>query len=151
MTYTKTVWVNGSAPAINATNLNKIEDGIFDNNAEITIVSGTVSTLVSSLATVSSSVSTLTSDFDEHLESVMPHEKFAFKEEITYTSEKITQVDTLIADVLRKREIITYDLEVIDRINIELYDVDGVTLLEEFEDTVSYDDGKIDEIVRVVV
>jgi len=27
-TYTKTTWVNGSAPAVNATNLNKIETGI---------------------------------------------------------------------------------------------------------------------------
>lgn len=27
--YSKTSWVNGSSPAINATNLNKIEDGIF--------------------------------------------------------------------------------------------------------------------------
>ena len=30
MAYTKTVFVNGSTPAINATNLNKIEQGIFD-------------------------------------------------------------------------------------------------------------------------
>jgi hypothetical protein len=30
MAYTKTTWVNGSAPAINATNLNKIEQGIAD-------------------------------------------------------------------------------------------------------------------------
>jgi hypothetical protein len=45
MAYTKTVWVNSSAPAINATNLNKIEDGIFNNDAAITTASGTVSTL----------------------------------------------------------------------------------------------------------
>ena len=30
MAYTKTNWVNGSAPAINAANLNKIEQGIAD-------------------------------------------------------------------------------------------------------------------------
>ena len=30
MTYTKTTWVNNSTPAINATNLNKIEQGIYD-------------------------------------------------------------------------------------------------------------------------
>ena len=28
MAYTKTVWVNNQAPAINADNLNKIENGI---------------------------------------------------------------------------------------------------------------------------
>lgn len=32
MAYTKTAWVNGSAPAISAANLNKIEDGVFDAN-----------------------------------------------------------------------------------------------------------------------
>lgn len=31
MSYTKTNWVNDSAPAINATNLNKIEQGIKDS------------------------------------------------------------------------------------------------------------------------
>ena len=31
MAYTKTVWVNNQAPAINAENLNKIEDGIYDS------------------------------------------------------------------------------------------------------------------------
>lgn len=31
MAYTKTTWVNGTAPAINDTNLNKIEQGIFDS------------------------------------------------------------------------------------------------------------------------
>ena len=31
MAYTKTTWVNNSAPAISAENLNKIEQGIYDN------------------------------------------------------------------------------------------------------------------------
>ena len=30
MAYSKTTWTNGTAPAINATNLNKIEQGIYD-------------------------------------------------------------------------------------------------------------------------
>lgn len=42
MAYTKTTWVNNSAPALNATNLNKIETGISD--AHNTIGSGTLST-----------------------------------------------------------------------------------------------------------
>lgn len=33
MNYTKTVWKNGEAPAINADNLNKIEQGIYDAHA----------------------------------------------------------------------------------------------------------------------
>ena len=31
MAYTKTTWVNNQAPAINADNLNKIEDGIYNS------------------------------------------------------------------------------------------------------------------------
>lgn len=38
MAYTKTTWVNDQAPAINATNLNKIEGGIYNNDALITKV-----------------------------------------------------------------------------------------------------------------
>lgn len=40
--YNKTVWVNGTAPAINSDNLNKIEQGIFDNDEAIdNLISGT--------------------------------------------------------------------------------------------------------------
>jgi len=35
MAYTKTDWVDGQAPAINATNLNKIEQGIYDLSVSI--------------------------------------------------------------------------------------------------------------------
>lgn len=42
MTYTKTTWQNDQAPAINANNLNKIEDGIFNNDAKITEVLETI-------------------------------------------------------------------------------------------------------------
>jgi hypothetical protein len=36
LAYTVTTWVNGTAPAVNATNLNKIETGISDNDTAIT-------------------------------------------------------------------------------------------------------------------
>lgn len=35
MAYTKTNWINDSIPAINAGNLNKIEQGIYDNSVAI--------------------------------------------------------------------------------------------------------------------
>ena len=35
MAYTKTTWVNDSKPAINAANLNKIEQGIADAHAVV--------------------------------------------------------------------------------------------------------------------
>jgi len=35
MAYTKTTWVNGGPPAISADNLNKIENGIYNNSVKI--------------------------------------------------------------------------------------------------------------------
>ena len=45
MAYTKTTWVNGTSPAINATNLNNIESGIENaTNGNILFPDGTVGT-----------------------------------------------------------------------------------------------------------
>ena len=38
MAYSKTSWVNGSAPPLSAENLNKIEQGIYNNDANITVL-----------------------------------------------------------------------------------------------------------------
>ena len=45
MAYEKTVWVNGQAPYINANNMNKIEQGIYDNSVAI----GDISTALDSI------------------------------------------------------------------------------------------------------
>lgn len=42
MSYIKTNWQNDQAPAINATNLNKIENGIFNNDAMIASIMTTL-------------------------------------------------------------------------------------------------------------
>ena len=42
MSYVKTNWVNDQAPAINATNLNKIEQGIYDNDVNISGINETL-------------------------------------------------------------------------------------------------------------
>lgn len=42
MSYTKTQWNNDQAPAINATNLNKIEQGIFNNDALLSSIMNTL-------------------------------------------------------------------------------------------------------------
>lgn len=39
MAYTKTHWINGQAPALSAENLNKIEEGIYNADADITALS----------------------------------------------------------------------------------------------------------------
>lgn len=38
MAYTKTTWVNGGPPAIDADNLNNIEMGVFNNDANCTLL-----------------------------------------------------------------------------------------------------------------
>ena len=45
MAYTKTVWVNGGVPAINATNLNHLEQGIFDTDAGLTTTNANLAAL----------------------------------------------------------------------------------------------------------
>ena len=45
MAYTKTTWVNDTAPAINATNLNKMEQGIYDAHDTADAATSAISTL----------------------------------------------------------------------------------------------------------
>jgi hypothetical protein len=62
MTYTKTVWVNHSEPAIDETNLNKIETGIYDANlfSVVTLVTGTYQALASDGLIVCNKISAFT-------------------------------------------------------------------------------------------
>jgi microcystin-dependent protein len=48
MSYTKTLWINDQAPAIDATNLNHIEDGIYNNYIAITDIMSGISTVANS-------------------------------------------------------------------------------------------------------
>ena len=63
MSYTKTQWTNDTAPAINETNLNKIEQGIYDNDSHIgdlTSLTTTANTdLVSAVNEVDGDIGTL--------------------------------------------------------------------------------------------
>lgn len=59
MAYTKTVWVNNEKPAINADNLNKIEQGIEDVQTEMT---STVKTVTLAVASWTSGSYTITDD-----------------------------------------------------------------------------------------
>lgn len=56
MAYTKTTWVNNQEPAINADNLNKIEQGIFDNDAGITAANGRIDTTNSNVTALTTEV-----------------------------------------------------------------------------------------------
>ena len=59
--YTKTTWVDGTAPAINDTNLNKIETGIYD----VTEVAKTNESTLSTLPTTYQPLDTATAKYDE--------------------------------------------------------------------------------------
>ena len=56
MAYTKTVWVNNQAPAINADNLNKIEQGIFDTDAGVAAANGRIDATNSNVAALTTEV-----------------------------------------------------------------------------------------------
>ena len=56
MSYSKTNWANNSAPAINADNLNKIEPGIYDNDAAIASANTNIGTLTNLTTTEKSNL-----------------------------------------------------------------------------------------------
>lgn len=45
MSYTKTTWTDGAPPAISATNLNKIENGIYENSVDMALANSNIYTL----------------------------------------------------------------------------------------------------------
>lgn len=61
VSYTKTVWVNDSAPARDATNLNNQETGIYD----VTEVAKTNESTLSTLATTYQPIDSATAKYDE--------------------------------------------------------------------------------------
>lgn len=56
MSYSKTNWTNNSTPAINADNLNKIEQGIYDNDAAISSANTNIGTLTNLTTTEKSNL-----------------------------------------------------------------------------------------------
>ena len=56
--YVKTVWQNLTAPAINATNLNKIEEGIFDTREAVISNGGAIATNTQDITTLTAVVAT---------------------------------------------------------------------------------------------
>jgi hypothetical protein len=52
MAYSKTTWVNGSTAPINATNLNKIESGIYDTDLAVQSAQGDITTIQGDVTTI---------------------------------------------------------------------------------------------------
>lgn len=45
MSYSKINWVDGAVPALNATNLNRMDGGIYNNSIDIALAGGNINTL----------------------------------------------------------------------------------------------------------
>ena len=57
MSYTKTTWTDGAPPAINATNLNKIENGIYENSIDIALAGSNIYTLSERITAINTTLS----------------------------------------------------------------------------------------------
>ena len=85
MSYTKTVWVDGAPPAVNATNLNKIENGIYENSIEIALAGGNINTLSERTIAINTALSAKA-------------DKTELEDEITDLDETVTMKINLKAD-----------------------------------------------------
>lgn len=65
MSYTKTVWVDGAPPAVNATNLNKIEKGIYENSIDVALADNNIHTLSERVTAINAALSTAAKALDE--------------------------------------------------------------------------------------
>lgn len=85
MSYTKTVWVDGAPPAVNATNLNKIENGIYENSIGIALADGNINTLSERIIAINTALSAKA-------------DKTELEDEITDIDETVTMKINLKAD-----------------------------------------------------
>lgn len=85
MSYTKTVWVDGAPPAVNATNLNKIENGIYENSIGIALADGNIHTLSEMITAINTALSAKA-------------DKTELEDEITDIDETVTMKINLKAD-----------------------------------------------------
>jgi hypothetical protein len=85
MSYTKTVWVDGAPPAVNAINLNKIENGIYENSIDIALAGGNINTLSERIIAINIALSAKA-------------DKTELEDEITDIDETVTMKINLKAD-----------------------------------------------------
>ena len=85
MSYTKTNWADGAPPAINAANLNKIENGIYTNSVDILLASDNINTLNERITAINTALQNTVT-------------KAEFEDEITDLDETVTLKINLKAD-----------------------------------------------------
>lgn len=57
MSYSKINWVDGAVPALNATNLNRMDDGIYNNSIDIALAGGNINTLSERIIAINTALS----------------------------------------------------------------------------------------------
>lgn len=85
MSYSKINWVDGAAPALNATNLNRMDDGIYSNSIDIALAGDNINTLSERIIAINTALSAKA-------------DKTELEDEITDIDETVTMKINLKAD-----------------------------------------------------
>lgn len=85
MSYSKINWVDGAVPALNATNLNRMDDGIYNNSIDIALADGNINTLNERIIAINTALSAKA-------------DKTELEDEITDLDETVTMKINLKAD-----------------------------------------------------
>ena len=85
MSYSKINWVDGAVPALNATNLNHMDDGIYNNSVDIALADGNIHTLSERIIAINTALSAKA-------------DKTELEDEITDIDETVTMKINLKAD-----------------------------------------------------
>ena len=65
MSYSKINWVDGAVPALNATNLNRMDDGIYSNSVDIAVMGTNIETLSHSVVEIKESNTNIEKRIDD--------------------------------------------------------------------------------------
>lgn len=68
----------------------------------------------------------------------------------TYTGSNITQVNETVGGVLRRRTDLTYTVDNVSTVRVQIYGTDGTTVLKDYTDTYAYSGDNISSITRTV-
>ena len=85
MSYSKINWVDGAVPALNATNLNRMDDGIYNNSIDIALAGDNINTLNERIIAINTALSAKA-------------DKTELEDEITDIDETVTMKINLKAD-----------------------------------------------------
>lgn len=141
MSYSKTNWVDGSAPAVNAKNLNKIEQGIYENSLDIIIANQNVSELDSRIKNINTELQNKADKEDVYTQSEVDTAiKKAKSEAVTEADSMLDEYDEVVVAKLKLKadKEDTYTKQEIDEMfkNISNNNVSELIEFNQMNDTV---------------